>query len=248
MKREKNGGHLILYKSYCTIFLVNWISLHDMSAASHATGVMRHGRNGHGTGFRHGATADAAPAATTPATVTDANRLKALSHPHTTAHTDRDERHRTRHGRQIAEQLGESAGTVSYHLKQLEKGRIRHANAITRRRQPQKLLAGHPKQAGNQRGHGHRFGNGDDDGSGQLRVRQEAWQRYRSASDNLPKQWTDPTVTSSSVLRLTSEEYARMSQELRELFNTWTSRDLAHEEGDGSQPVMLNIDAFRWLP
>lgn len=39
-----------------------------------------------------------------------------------------------------------------------------------------------------------------------------------------------------------------MSQELRELFNTWTSRDLAHEEGDGSQPVMLNIDAFRWLP
>ena len=32
-----------------------------MSAASHATGVMRHGRNGHGTGFRHGATADAAP-------------------------------------------------------------------------------------------------------------------------------------------------------------------------------------------
>ena len=55
-------------------------------------------------------------------------------------------------------------------------------------------------------------------------------------------------MTSSSVLRLTGEEYARMSQELRELFNTWTSRDLAHEEGDGSQPVMLNIDAFRWLP
>lgn len=78
--------------------------------------------------------------------------------------------------------------------------------------------------------------------------RQEAWQRYRSASDNLPKQWTDPTVMNSSVLRLTSEEYARMSQELRELFNTWVSRNLAHEEGDGSQPVMLNIDAFRWLP
>ncbi len=39
-----------------------------------------------------------------------------------------------------------------------------------------------------------------------------------------------------------------MSQELRELFNTWASRNLAHEEGDGSQPVMLNIDAFRWLP
>ena len=105
-----------------------------------------------------------------PATVTDANRLKALSHPtRLRILTVMSDTEPVTVG-QIAEQLGESAGTVSYHLKQLEKAGFVTQNAITRRRQPQKLLAGHPKQAGNQRGHGHRFGNGDDDGSGQLRV------------------------------------------------------------------------------
>ena len=94
-----------------------------------------------------------------PATVTDTNRLKALSHPtRLRILTVMSDTKPVTVG-QIAEQLGESAGTVS-----------RHANAITRRRQPQKLLAGRPKQTGNQRGRGRRFGNGDDNGSGQLHV------------------------------------------------------------------------------
>ena len=149
---------------------------------------------------------------------------------------------------QIAEQLGESAGTVSYHLKQLEK-----AGFVTQTPSPDGdnrrscwLAAQRRLEINADAAVDSAMATTMDQVSSTLR--QEAWQRYRSASDNLPKQWTDPTVTSSSVLRLTSEEYARMSQELRELFNTWTSRDLAHEEGDGSQPVMLNIDAFRWLP
>lgn len=104
------------------------------------------------------------------ATVTGTNRLKALSHPtRLRILTVMSDTKPVTVG-QIAEQLGESAGTVSYHLKQLEKAGIRHANAITRRRQPQKLLAGRPKQTGNQRGRGRRFGNGDDNGSGQLHV------------------------------------------------------------------------------
>lgn len=101
-----------------------------------------------------------------PATVTDTNRLKALSHPtRLRILTVMSDTEPVTVG-QIAEQLGESAGTVSYHLKQLEKAGF----AITRRRQPQKLLAGRPKQTGNQRGRGRRFGSGDDDGSGQLHV------------------------------------------------------------------------------
>lgn len=56
-----------------------------------------------------------------PATVTDTNRLKALSHPtRLRILTVMSDTKPVTVG-QIAEQLGESAGTVSYHLKQLEK-------------------------------------------------------------------------------------------------------------------------------
>lgn len=56
-----------------------------------------------------------------PATVTDTNRLKALSHPtRLRILTVMSDTEPVTVG-QIAEQLGESAGTVSYHLKQLEK-------------------------------------------------------------------------------------------------------------------------------
>ena len=137
---------------------------------------------------------------------------------------------------QIAEQLGESAGTVSYHLKQLEK-----AGFVTQTPSPDGdnrrscwLAAQRRLEINADAAVDSAMATTMDQVSSTLR--QEAWQRYRSASDNLPKQWTDPTVTSSSVLRLTSEEYARMSQELRELFNTWTSRDLAHEKGTARNP------------
>ena len=56
-----------------------------------------------------------------PATVTGTNRLKALSHPtRLRILTVMSDTKPVTVG-QIAEQLGESAGTVSYHLKQLEK-------------------------------------------------------------------------------------------------------------------------------
>lgn len=182
------------------------------------------------------------------ATVTGTNRLKALSHPtRLRILTVMSDTKLVTVG-QIAEQLGESAGTVSYHLKQLEK-----AGFVTQTPSPDGdnrrscwLAAQSRLEINADAAVDSAMATTMDQVSSTFR--QEAWQRYRSASDNLPKQWTDPTVTSSSVLRLTSEEYARMSQELRELFNTWTSRNLAHEEGDGSQSVMLNIDAFRWLP
>lgn len=103
-----------------------------------------------------------------PATVTGTNRLKALSHPtRLRILTVMSDTEPVTVG-QIAEQLGESAGTGQLSPETARKGRIRHANAITRRRQPQKLLAGRPTQTGNQRGRGRRFGNGDDNGSGQL--------------------------------------------------------------------------------
>ena len=171
------------------------------------------------------------------ATVTGTNRLKALSHPT-----------RLRILTVMSDTKPVTVGTVSYHLKQLEK-----AGFVTQTPSPDGdnrrscwLAAQSRLEINADAAVDSAMATTMDQVSSTFR--QEAWQRYRSASDNLPKQWTDPTVTSSSVLRLTSEEYARMSQELRELFNTWTSRDLAHEEGDGSQPVMLNIDAFRWLP
>ena len=81
-----------------------------------------------------------------PATVPDTNRLKALSHPtRLRILTVMSDTKPVTVG-QIAEQLGESAGTVSYHLKQLEK-----AGFVTQTPSPDG-----------------RFGNGDDNGSGQL--------------------------------------------------------------------------------
>ena len=109
-----------------------------------------------------------------PATVTDANRLKALSHPtRLRILTVMSDTEPVTVG-QIAEQLGESAGTVSYHLKQLEKAGFvtQNAHPPGRRTNPDRRRHSgcRPKARLESRGHGHRFGNGDDDGSGQLRV------------------------------------------------------------------------------
>ena len=104
------------------------------------------------------------------ATVTGTNRLKALSHPtRLRILTVMSDTKPVTVG-QIAEQLGESAGTVSYHLKQLEK-----AGFVTQTPSPdgdnrRSCWLAAQKQTGNQRGRGRRFGNGDDNGSGQLHV------------------------------------------------------------------------------
>lgn len=143
-----------------------------------------------------------------PATVTDTNRLKALSHPtRLRILTVMSDTEPVTVG-QIAEQLGESAGTVSYHLKQLEK-----AGFVTQTPSPDGdnrrscwLAAQSRLEINADTAIDSAMATTMDQVNSTLR--KEAWQRYRSASDNLPKQWTDPTVTSSSVLRLTSEEYA----------------------------------------
>lgn len=135
-----------------------------------------------------------------PATVTDTNRLKALSHPtRLRILTVMSDTKPVTVG-QIAEQLGESAGTVSYHLKQLEK-----AGFVTQTPSPDGdnrrscwLAAQRRLEINADAAVDSAMATTMDQVSSTLR--QEAWQRYRSASDNLPKQWTDPTVTSSSVL------------------------------------------------
>ncbi|KAB8294365.1 metalloregulator ArsR/SmtB family transcription factor [Bifidobacterium avesanii] len=181
-------------------------------------------------------------------TITDFAQLKALSHPtRMRILTTLSDEHPCTVG-DIAEALGESAGTVSYHLKQLEK-----AGIVTQSPSPD---GDRRKSCWTANQGAFQFSVSHDDNPALADAMDQAGrefylagrERYQAKAESLPAEWRKPAQSVASVIRLTAEEYQRMSDEFAELTRKWADVNLQHTEGDGSQPVMLVTDLFKWVP
>lgn len=180
--------------------------------------------------------------------VTDFAQLKAMSHPTRMRMLTLMSNERPYTVSEIATALGESAGTISYHLRQLEK-----AGVVMQVPSPD---GDGRKSCWQAVGEGYELSVDAKDASAVAQALDQAGaeflragrERYRAAADSLPAEWRDPGCETSSVILLTAEEYAQMSAELLAVTRKWTQRNLTHREGDGSQPVMLATELFKWIP
>ncbi|NEG90323.1 ArsR/SmtB family transcription factor [Bifidobacterium aerophilum] len=147
----------------------------------------------------------------------------------------------------IAERTGESAGTISYHLRQLAKAglveQVPSPDGDARKscwRATTPKLVVHSDQS-------------TDPASADALARSvsatvsEARIRYRQAESSLPEQWRH-SLDGMTITRLTFEEAEQMQQELMAVADKWANTiGDRHVEGDGSEQVMIALSAFRYL-
>ena len=77
---------------------------------------------------------------------------------------------------------------------------------------------------------------------------EQGYERYLDASHDLPAAWRDAEAGEDRVLRLTPDELEAMSGELSAVMDRWSERVAAHTESDGSEPVVVVMQAYRWVP
>lgn len=149
---------------------------------------------------------------------------------------------------EIGETLHETIGTISYHIRQLEK-----AGLIRKIPSPD---GDGRKSVWTSPDHGLAFDlHADTDCAltdavinASEAAKQEAYARYRQAAHRLPTEWTAGAANASYITRLTAEEFRQMTQEMLDLVDRWDQRSRAHTPGDGSEQVMTTINSFRWIP
>lgn len=147
----------------------------------------------------------------------------------------------------IAERTGESAGTISYHLRQLAKaGLVEQIPSPDGDARKSCWRATTPKLIVHSDQH-------TDPASAEALARSvsdtvnEARMRYRQAESSLPEQWRH-SLDGMAITRLTVEETEQMQQELMAVANKWVNTvGDRHTEGDGSEQVMVALSAFRYL-
>jgi DNA-binding transcriptional ArsR family regulator len=155
-------------------------------------------------------------------------------------------------GAMLGAELGESAGTVSYHLRSLadaglvaETDSPRGEGADRRERwwraaqertvwDPAEALDD-PERAGATSALMHAVG----------REYAARWSAYVAELPRLPREWVAAAQTTDDQLRLTVTELAALRDEISELMGRWRGVSAAHEPGDGSEPVALVAQAYR---
>ena len=77
---------------------------------------------------------------------------------------------------------------------------------------------------------------------------EQAYERYLDASHDLPAAWREAEAGEDRVLRLTPDELTAIAKELSAVMDRWSERAAAHTESDGSEPVVVVMQAYRWVP
>ncbi|MBW3092170.1 helix-turn-helix transcriptional regulator [Bifidobacterium sp. 82T10] len=177
----------------------------------------------------------------------DLTQLRAVSHPTRIRIMNMMEPGKACTVGDIAERIGESAGTISYHLRQLAKaGLVEQVPSPDGDARKSYWQASTPKLIVN--------ADGDTDQASVEALAQsastaatEARLRYYRAESSLPEPWRH-SLDSMSIIRLTDAEFSQMQQELLAVADKWinTVGD-RHTEGDGSEQVMVALSAFRYL-
>lgn len=148
---------------------------------------------------------------------------------------------------EVAEAIHETVGTVSYHLRQLERNGL-----VDKGPSPdgdgRKSYWAAPQDGISL--------NLDRDtpretGEALLRAthesRDHAYERFLRALPDLPKEWAGAR-DSDFVARLTAEEWQAMLAELSAFADRWDEIGRRHTDGDGSRMVMTVIGSFPYMP
>lgn len=148
---------------------------------------------------------------------------------------------------QLAGRLGESSGSTSYHLRQLERyGFVEtdpdHPSGRERwwRRVPGGVLIDTPDR--------------DDDPAGYeaaklvinelQRGRLERHQHWLATGEQWPCEWTEATTDTSVNLALTPTELAELTAELNAVVDTWRERFGTRRGEPGAAPCEVQVSTF----
>lgn len=148
---------------------------------------------------------------------------------------------------QLAERLGESSGSTSYHLRQLERfGFVEtdpeRGNGRERwwRRVPGGVLINTPDREGDPAGHA-----AAKLVIGELQLgRRKRLEQWLTGADDWPKEWYEGSNNSSTNLTLTAGEMAELSKELDDVMVRWKQRSDARRAPDDAKFVELQIALF----
>ncbi|MEF2979296.1 ArsR/SmtB family transcription factor [Subtercola sp. YIM 133946] len=182
----------------------------------------------------------------TPSRSIDMTSLKGLAHPLRVRMLDALSTYGPNTSSGLAERFGESSGSMSYHLRQLERhGFIREdtSRGSTRERWWERVPGGievdhvYPPQSAER-------------AASDLVVRE--WQTTRTAllndflmhgADELEPRWYEASAFDTVNLRLTSDQLGALVAELQSISARYSQR-YRNQQGPGVRPVQLHLNAF----
>jgi DNA-binding transcriptional ArsR family regulator len=182
----------------------------------------------------------------TPPRVLDAGALRALAHPLRAQLFNLLSFYGPATATSLADRVGESSGSTSYHLRQLERhGLVREdaarGNARDRwwERVPGPVFIGSPDEQD------------PATRSAQYIVARELGRSQeheldeylRRGEDELPPEWVRAAAIGAAALRLTSRELAELTREIDGVVERYRDRAVAHDR-PGTRPVQVAYRAF----
>ncbi|WP_179872187.1 ArsR/SmtB family transcription factor [Microcella indica] len=179
--------------------------------------------------------------------IADLDGLKALAHPLRVQIIEALSTYGAQTASGLGERLGESSGSTSYHLRQLEKhGYVREvADRGTARerwweRVPGAIQMGSPEL------------DGSEAGRQASRVIMREWLHHREAGvrdivergmTELPPRWRDATNLQSASVHVTAEQLGELNEQIVALITEF-AREHRGQRVVGSRPVQLQYFAF----
>ena len=175
--------------------------------------------------------------------ITDARTLRALAHPVRIALFEELSLGGAMTATEIGEQIGETATTCSFHLRQLAKyGFVEEAGGGAGRSRPWRLTS-----------IGMSFAPGGDPEAQiasdavvrMFRERQFArYDEWRATKGSYPRQWQEAAINSQFLLYLTAPELEQLSSEVHELLGRWTHLEDRREDPSKRPPASVPVETL----
>ncbi|MDY4678397.1 MAG: helix-turn-helix domain-containing protein [Bifidobacterium tsurumiense] len=152
----------------------------------------------------------------------------------------------------ISQQMNEAPGAISYHL-----GQLSHARLVEKVASPD---GDRRKSWWKARQDSTQFGNGieDDDIDATSKdlfrrtaalSHEMAYERFLDKLPSLPDEWSEASANDDHVIRMTADDAKSMINELDEVIRKWERQAAsASQKKEGTEPVALTLQVFRWIP
>lgn len=179
-------------------------------------------------------------------TVLDITRLKALAHPIRIALLESLSRYGAQTACGVADRLGESSGSTSYHLRQLARhGFVREVEGRGTARERWWERVPEPIQTSSEMA----TSPATRDATRILAKtvmdgRSKALNNFIEHSGSLPDEWAETSILMGATLHLTLEEAQEVSRQASEHLEKLLSPFRGREGADGARPVELYLNYF----